>query len=112
MAETAQIEAIRLLVGTGTLQDAEIGALIDQAVPEGETAPDMLLAQALVWEAMAGRYHALVDTSESGSSRSMSQMFKNASSMATALRGQIAARDQIDIVVTTGRTQTRRITRI
>jgi hypothetical protein len=112
MASAEQIAAIRLLVGPGALSDQEIGLLIDQAVPEGETDPDMLVAQALVWEGMAGRYHALVDTSESGSSRSMSQMFKNASAMATALRGQIAARAQVEVTVTSGRSTTRRITRI
>lgn len=112
MASAEQIAAIQLLVGTGTLQETEIGKLIDQAVPEGETDPDMLLAQALVWEAMAGRYHGLVDTSESGSSRSMSQMFKNATSMAAALRAQIAARDEVTVVTGRSRSTTRRITRI
>jgi hypothetical protein len=112
MATAPQIAAIRLLVGPGALTDPEIGILIDSTVKEGETEPDMLTAQALVWEGMAGRYHALVDTSESGSTRAMSQMFKNATAMAASLRGQIALRDEVTVEVTGGRSKTRRITRI
>lgn len=112
MATAQEIAAIRLLVGPGALSDVEVGQIIDTAVPEGGTDPDMLLAQALVWEALAGRYHALVDTTESGSSRSMSQMHKNALAMAAALRGQLAARDEVTVEATTGRTGTRRITRV
>lgn len=109
MATTEQLAAIRLLIGAGALQDAEINSLIDQATTDGET--DMLLAQASVWEALAARYHGLVDTSESGSSRSMSQMFKNATSMAAAIRAQITARDEV-VIETSRRTTTRRITRV
>lgn len=110
MASAEQIAAIRLLVGPGAMTDDEIGKLIDQATTDDET--DMLTAQALVWESMAGRYHALVDTSESGSSRAMSQMFKNATAMAAALRAQIAARDEVTVVAGRSRSTTRRITRI
>lgn len=112
MATAAQAYSLRLLIGPGVITDDEITQIIDSTVPEGETDPDMLAAKALVWEAMAARYHGLVDTSESGSSRSMSQMFKNASTMAAATRAEMVARDEVTVTVTKGRTQTRRITRV
>jgi len=112
MATEQQITRLRLILGPGVLTDAELSDLIDLCVPEGESDPNMLEAQALAWETAAGRYHALVDTSESGSSRSMSQMFKNATAMAAALRAQITARDEVTVEIGRTRSTTRRITRI
>lgn len=44
------------------------------------------LAAALVWEDKAAGYAALVNTSESGSSRSMGDLYKNALAMADRFR--------------------------
>ena len=114
MAETAQIARLRLLLGPGVLTDEDLGKVIDLAVPGGETNPDMLEAEALAWETAAARYHALVDTSESGSSRSMSQMHKNAMAMAASVRKRIAERNALLVVEipVTSRSGTRKITRI
>lgn len=112
MATIQQIGRLRLILGPGVLTDDELSSIIDLTVPEGGTEPDMLEAQAVAWETAAGRYHALVDVSESGSSRSMSQMSKNALALAQATRKQIA---ELAVEVTTEvqrPTRTGRITRI
>lgn len=113
MATTQQIARLRLILGPNVLQDAELGQIIDLTVPEGgtESDADMLEAEAVAWETAAGRYHALVDVSESGSSRSMSQMHKNAMAMAQGVRKRIAE-VAVEVEVTTGRSGTRRITRL
>lgn len=60
--------------------DDALQAYIDTA------ANNIDLAAALVWEDKAAGYAALVNTSESGSSRSMGDLYKNALAMADRFR--------------------------
>lgn len=84
MATQEEIDQLVLLVGNEMLTEQQFGDVLD--VNEG----DMDLAAAQVWEIRAGRYHGLVDISESGSSRSMGSMYKNALEMAKFYRGKRA----------------------
>ena len=106
MADSAHIAQLRLLVGPGVLTDPEIGQIIDT---QNSDEPNLTLALAQVWEAIAGRYSGLVNVSESGSSRSMSDLHKNALAMAAATRAQLSA----DVIVSSSsKSGTRKITRI
>lgn len=106
MATQEEIDRLVLLVGNEMLTNEQFGQILDSA--EG----DLDLAAASVWEVRAGRYHGLVDISESGSSRSMGDMYKNAIEMAKYFRGKRA-----DDIVDPGepvpslRSTTRRIVR-
>jgi hypothetical protein len=102
MANPDQIAILRTRVGEG-FSDIELGAILDRF--KG----DMDLATAEVWEIRAGQYSALVDMSESGSSRSMSQMYKNAIELARYFRKKHD--DDIVDPGELGRTHTRKITR-
>lgn len=81
MATPAQIAQLRLLIGTTTLSDEELGEMIDaEGTIEG--------AAAAVWESKAASSAQLVNVSESGSSRSLSDVHKNALTMAKYWRDQ------------------------
>lgn len=84
-----------------------IGTTIDRFV-------NLDLATAELWEIRASRYHALVNISESGSSREMGKMYSNALEMAKYYRGKYT--DSIDdpgeVAPAVGRTRTTRIIRI
>lgn len=74
MATTEQIAAVRRMAAepsTEAYTDTALSALVDS-----EGSP--LGAVVVVWEAKAASYAELVDTSESGSSRKMSQLHLNA----------------------------------
>lgn len=76
MATTDQINELYLLTDT-TLADTPqiaVSAMIDSVGFYG--------AVASIWRRKAASYASLVDVSESGSSRSMSQMYKNATAQA------------------------------
>lgn len=83
MATSEQIEALRLLLGgANDLSDTEMGQIIDYNLE------DMDASAAYVWEIRAAKYHGLVNVSESGSSRSLGDMYKNAINMALYYRGK------------------------
>jgi hypothetical protein len=105
MADDADIARVRLALGPNVLDDATLGQIIDAS-----SSDDYRIWIAESWDAAAARYHALVNISESGSSRSMGDMYKNALSMAAGYRKQVS--DEAIVVVTSGRSTTRRITRI
>lgn len=105
MADASDVARVRLALGPGVLDDDMLGEIIDAST---STDPRVWIAES--WDAVAARYHALVNISESGSSRSMGDMHKNALSMAAAYRKQVA--DDVTVVVATGgRSGTRRIVR-
>lgn len=104
MASTTQIDELRALTDVAT-NDAVftplvLGTLIDEH--------GMNAAAASVWRRKAASYSGLVDVSESGSSRSMSQMFRNATQQADSF--QARADLEIDIKVR-GRTRIHSIER-
>lgn len=102
MATQDEIDLLKLLVGSEMLTDAEFGKMID--LEPG----NMNLAAARVWEIRAGKYSGLVTISESGSSRQMSDLYKNALELARWYRQKAAEEEQEE---TNGSTRTRRIVR-
>lgn len=82
MATQEEIDRLVLLVGTEILTPQQMGQILD--ANDG----DLDLSAAEVWEIRAGRYHGLVDISESGSSRSMGDMYKNALELAKFYRNK------------------------
>lgn len=100
-ATPEEIARLRLMVDeptTSVYSDQNISDIFDQA--EG----DMDLAAAEIWQQKAARYSTLVDTSESGSSRSMSQLSRNATAQAKFYADKV----QVDIEVATERRPTTR----
>lgn len=78
MATEEQVASVRRMAdepGTDTYTDSALSALVD-STGSAEA------AAARVWQEKAGRFASLVNTSESGSSRSMSQLHTNALNMA------------------------------
>lgn len=75
------VEILTMLIGGDEFDHDTIVAVLER---EG----DVNLAAAYFWEVRAGRYHALVDISESGSSRKMSDLYANALKMAAYFRAK------------------------
>lgn len=76
MADTEDIERIkRLTNGATDYTDEQIGGMLDAGLTIREIAHDY-------WTEQATKFASLVDVSESGSSRSMSQLHKNALTLA------------------------------
>lgn len=86
MATESQIDTFRLLIGNPPNEDpytdTQLGARLDAA-----TSPEALAAS--IWREKAAEYSGLVDVSESGSSRSLSQLSKNALIMAASFDAQV-----------------------
>lgn len=79
MAAPALIAELRRLVDeptTDTYSDVELGDKLDSS------AGDVHMAAYLVWTEKAASYASMVNVSESGSSRSMGDMYKNALNLA------------------------------
>jgi hypothetical protein len=84
MAEAVDIARLRRLIGeaedTEPWTDAVLAAIIDDAI-------DLNTAALEVWESKAAEFASFVDTTESGSSRRMSQMHEQALKMVAHYRG-------------------------
>ena len=100
MATTDEITRLKQIIGETSLSDEEIGEIIDQA------GGDLNVASRWVWRMKAAEYSTVVDVSESGSSRKMSDMFVHALKMA-----QFDSDGDGSPGETVGRTRTRRIVR-
>lgn len=87
MATPEQISALRLLIAepenTAPFTDAALEAAIDAA--DG----DLNIAAKAFWVSKAASYTKLVDVSEGGSSRKMSDLAKNALAMVAYFGAQI-----------------------
>lgn len=105
MAEEAQIQELILLVGQEMLTPQQFSQVID--LNDG----NMTRSAAQVWEIRAGRYHGLVNISESGSSRNMGDMYKNAIEMAKYYRQKAAEEEEGPGAEDDGVTRTRAIVR-
>lgn len=105
MATTTQLDELRaltdVLASDPVYTPIVLGALIDEQ--------GMNAAAASVWRRKAASYTSLVDVSESGSSRSMSQLYKNASAQAVSF--QTLADAEGVVVPLSGRTRIRSIER-
>lgn len=99
------VDVLKALVGGTDFPDDAFAPILER---EG----DVNLAAAYFWEVRAGRYSGLVDISESGSSRKMGDLYKNAMNMAAYFRNK--AKDDIQDPGEEdprGRTRTGRIVR-
>lgn len=95
MADQSEIDALILLVGGASdISEADLNIILDS------NGGDQNLAAAQVWEIRAAKYHGLVNMSESGSSRSLGDMHKNALGMAGYFRGKFsdAVEDPGDVI--------------
>jgi hypothetical protein len=84
MATPEQVADVRRMADEPTTDpwtDEAISALVDEL---GTTTA----AAARIWQTKAGQYAKLVNTSESGSSRAMGDLYKNALAMAKYYEGQ------------------------
>jgi hypothetical protein len=88
MASQEDINVLLLMVGPELLTLDQLGQLLDKN--EG----NFLEAAAEVWEIRAGRYHTMVNITESGSSREMGKLYENALNMAKYYRTRIADNEQ------------------
>ena len=102
MASQDEIDELKRIAGPaiGTLSDEQISTALDAATSVNSYA-------ASLWDGYAASTAIMVNVSESGSSRSLSDIHKHALSMADRLR----ARDAEVAPVITGRTTTRPIVR-
>lgn len=91
MATAVEIEEVRGYVSepneTDDWSDVIVGGYIDRAT----SATPLLEAAADIWAAKAGKYVALVNVSESGSSRQLGSLMDNALKMASYYRGRVVA---------------------
>ena len=102
MATTAEVAALRALINEPTdetYSDEQLSLLID-------TAGSVNAAGSEVWLSKAAQYATLVNVSESGSSRNLGDLHKNALAMAK----QLGAEADEDTSAATG-IRIRRITR-
>ncbi|QPX62561.1 hypothetical protein SEA_WOLLYPOG_8 [Arthrobacter phage Wollypog] len=101
MATAAQITSLRRITdGASTYTDQEIGDMFDAGLTERQIAYR-------VWNEIAASAASLVDVSESGSSRQLSQAHRNALTMAA----QYAPEADPDYVEPTVPKRTRRMVR-
>lgn len=87
MASSDQIALVRLYADEPTQDnwtDAQLNLLIDEGSVESATAA--------VWREKQARFSSLVDVSEAGASRKMSQAFDNAQKMAAYWLGVAGGR--------------------
>jgi len=89
MATAEQIAAFRLLISepenVEPYTDVYIGNLLDAAASDGTSTSSVAY---LVWTQKAASWTSMVDTSEGGSSRKMSDLIDNALKMAAIFRDQ------------------------
>lgn len=91
MASPEQLAALRKLINepddTNGWTDDYLGGLIDGGLT-------LNAAAGSVWTTKAGQFSTLVDVSESGSSRKLSDLHKNALTMARYYQGADAAEEE------------------
>jgi hypothetical protein len=103
MASDEERKTLTLIVGgANDFTEEQLNSIIDA------NSEDVDAQAAVVWEVRAGKYHGLVNVSESGSSRQLSDMHKNALAMASYYRNKGV---ELPGTVPTGRTRVGRIVR-
>jgi len=99
MAEQTLIDSLKLMAPAGAHSDADLGTMIDDIGLESSAAR--------LWEENATQTATLVNVSESGSSRSLGDIHKNALAMAKFYSDKAA----VLLVTQNRRTRTRNIER-
>jgi hypothetical protein len=102
VATESEIAYVRDLIGepddSNGWSDERIGTIID-----GSTS--LRLAASDIWGVKASKFTKMVDITESGSSRKMSQLFSNALAMQKALREDEETEDPVDPLADRPRTR-------
>ena len=83
--ETDQLRRMTGLTGDDSWSDTDLEDILTA------NGADLRLAAASVYEMLAAQYSKMVNVSESGSSRNLGDLYKNAMAMAAAYRTQPAA---------------------
>lgn len=107
MAEAADIEQVKDLLPAeddDLWADEKIGIYLDASNSVYKVA-------ALFWESKAARLYAMIDVSESGSSRSLSKIYDNARSMAEYFNDRVAQEEVVEEKAT-NYTRIHKITRV
>jgi plasmid stabilization system protein ParE len=109
VASKSEIRFVRDLTNTTAedFSDDEIGALLDPPLSLSQNA-----AAASIWRQLAAKTAKLVDTSESGSSRQLSQIHKHAMGMASHFQDLANAETVEEVTTTRGRPVSRPIERV
>lgn len=111
MATAEEIADLRELIAepdaSGGWTDVRLERILDANVGDDGTTPNMDAAAAHVWTVKAADMSMLVDVSENGSSRKLSDLYKNATTMAAHFRAIVDS----TVVVTSDRPRTRAIIR-
>lgn len=88
MATPEEIAAFRLLIGAPDNVDPYTDEVLSDRIDAAEG--DLNGLASSIWREKAAHYSTLVDVSESGSSRKLSDLHKNALAMAASFGGQAA----------------------
>lgn len=105
-AET--IALLRTMIGNSGLNDEQLAAII-LSNRNADGTPNLPNSAAYVWTIKAGEYAELVNVSESGSSRNLGDLYKNA--LAMAARYTSEGKTEEPVVDLRVRSRTRAITR-
>jgi hypothetical protein len=97
---------LKTLIGDTTLTDEQLKIIMDQNLNE-DGSVNFNKSAASVWGSKAAEYAGLVNVSESGSSRSLGDLHKNA----LAMQKSFESKDAAAIVEITRRSRTRAIVR-
>lgn len=97
---------LKTLIGDTTLTDEQLKILMDQSLNE-DGSVNFNKSAATVWGSKAAEFASLVNVSESGSSRSLGDLYKNA----LAMQKSFEAKDAAAIVAVSRRSRTRAIVR-
>jgi len=103
----AEVLALRTLVGSTSLSNERLSEILATTL-DNDGSPNIQRAASVVWHTKASEYADLVDTSESGSTRKLSDLHKNALTMARHYDTLAAG---VAPVATAGRSRTRAIRR-
>lgn len=91
MATAAEIDEVQELLGPTASDDGWTEARIGDDLDSGLTAQQIALAY---WEARMAKTSAVVNVTESGSSRSLSDIHKHATEMAKYYKGKTEAAEE------------------
>lgn len=83
MATADQIAAFRLLINTPLSEDPYTDEQLSARIDNAESVEALA---AIVWREKAAAYSTMVNVSESGSSRSLSDLYKNALAMSKSFQ--------------------------
>lgn len=91
----AAADITQIRINTGATTDEYSDVQIQELLNDGKTVNEVSRD---IWTSRAAQYSSMVNVSESGSSRSMGDLYKNALAMADRFRDEEAALEEPKIV--------------